>query len=238
METNKGNSILLNASHSIGLQRGWRRTLSLDYLYEDFTVGSQDDFARLLVPGVSWVRIKGDSRQFIYKGKRLEFRLEGASDALLSSTNYLQFYTTNKFIHGLSENWRLLARLELGASLADDVEDLPPSKRFYAGGDNSIRGFDFEALGPEDDDGEVIGGRYLTVGSLELERRLSGPWSVAAFIDGGNAYDSDYRAQAAYGAGLGVRWRSPVGPIRLDLAKGHYLEEREWRIHVVLGPEL
>jgi translocation and assembly module TamA len=237
-ESSKGNSILLSASHSIGLERGWRRTLSLDYLYEDFTVGSQDDNARLLVPGISWVRIKSDGREYILKGKRLEFRIEGASDALLSSTSYLQFYNSNKFIHGLSDNWRLLARLELGVTLADNLEELPPSKRFFAGGDNSIRGFDYEALGPEDDSDEVIGGRYLAVGSLELERRLSGRWSAAVFIDGGNAYDPEYVAEAAYGGGLGVRWRSPVGPIRVDLAQGHYLDEREWQLHVVLGPEL
>jgi translocation and assembly module TamA len=238
MENNEGNRILLNASHSIGLDRGWRRTLSLDYLFEDFTVGSQDDNARLLVPGVTWARLKGDNRVFIYKGKRLEFHLEGASDALASTASYLQFYTSNKFIHGLGNKWRLLARLELGATLADEVRDLPPSKRFYSGGDNSIRGFDFEALGPRDDNGEVIGGRYLAVGSLEAERRLSERWSAALFADGGNAYDPDYRAEAAYGVGLGIRWRSPVGPIRFDLAQGHYLEQREWKAHIVLGPEL
>ena len=238
METNEGNRALLNASHSIGLERGWRRTLSLEYLYEDFIVGVQDDNARLLVPGVTWARIKGDSRKYLRKGKRLEFHLEGASDGLLSTNSYLQLYTTNKFIHGLSENWRVLARLELGATLAHNVQDLPPSKRFYTGGDNTIRGFSFEVLGPRDEHGDVIGGRYLAVGSLELERHLTGRWSGAVFIDGGNAFDPEYPAEAAYGAGLGIRWRSPVGPIRFDLAKGHYLDEREWRLHVVLGPEL
>ncbi|MEJ2461111.1 MAG: autotransporter assembly complex protein TamA [Candidatus Thiodiazotropha sp.] len=238
METNEGNRALLNASHSIGLERGWRRTLSLDYLYEDFIVGAQDDNARLLVPGITWARIKGDSRQYLQKGKKLEFHLEGASDAVLSTTTYLQLYTTNKFIHGLNEDWRVLARLELGTTLADNVQDLPPSKRFYTGGDNTIRGFNFEELGPTDENGTVIGGRYLAVGSLELERRLSGRWSAALFADGGNAYDPEYPAEAAYGAGLGLRWRSPVGPIRVDLAQGHYLDKREWRLHVVLGPEL
>jgi translocation and assembly module TamA len=238
MDTNEGTRVLLNASHSIGLQRGWRRTLSLDYLYENFTIGSQDDNARLLVPGITWSRIKGNSRQYIRKGKSLEFHLEGAADSLFSTASYLQFYTNNKFIHGLNDNWRLLVRLGLGATWADSVLDLPPSKRFFTGGDNTIRGFSFEELGPKDDNGEVIGGRYLAVGGLELERRLAGAWSAAIFIDGGNAYDSAYEAEAAYGAGLGIRWHSPVGPIRFDLARGYYLDQRQWRLHVVLGPEL
>lgn len=237
-DTYEGNRTLLNASHSVGLERGWRRTLSLDYLYEDFIVGPQDHSARLLVPGVTWVRIKRDNSKFIYKGKRLELHLEGASDAVFSTTSYVQLYTTDKFIHGLNEDWRVLVRLELGATWVDDIRDLPPSKRFFTGGDNSVRGFGFEKLGPRDENGQVIGGSHLAVGSLELERRLTGGWSAAVFVDGGNAYNSDYRAEAAYGAGLGIRWRSPVGPIRFDLARGHYLDERNWQLHVVLGPEL
>lgn len=237
-ETSKGSRALLNASHSISLERGWRRTLSLDYLFEDYTVGSQDDSSHLLIPGISWTRLKGDSRKYITKGKRLEFHLEGASKDLLSTTNYAQFYTTDKFIRGLNEDWRVLARLELGATLVNDIQELPPSKRFYTGGDNSVRGFSFEEIGPRDDQGDVIGGRYLTVASLELERRIAGLWSAAVFLDGGNAFDPDYSSEAAYGAGVGIRWRSPVGPIRFDLAQGHYRDKRIWRVHVVLGPEL
>ena len=237
-ESSEGTRTLLNASHSVGLERGWRRTLSLDYLFENFTVGAQDDNARLLVPGVTWARIKGNSRQYIRKGKSLEFHIEGAADDLLSTASYLQFYTTNKFIHGLNEDWRLLARLDLGATLVDSVLELPPSKRFYTGGDNTIRGFSFEELGPRDEQGEVVGGRYLAVGSLEIERRLGGGWSMALFADGGNAYDPDFESEPAYGTGLGIRWHSPVGPVRLDLARGDYLGEQEWRVHLVVGPEL
>ncbi len=237
-ETNKGNRALLEVSHSIGLAHGWRRTRTLDYLYEDYTVADQDDNAYLLVPGLTWSRIKGENRDFLFSGHRLEFHLEGAADALLSTTSYVQFYTSDKFIFGLNDDWRLLTRLEFGATWADNVQDLPPSKRFYTGGDNTIRGFNFESLGPRDENGDVIGGRYLGVGSVELERRLAGRWSGALFFDGGNAYDPDFVAEPAYGAGLGVRWRSPVGPIRFDLARGRYRDEFSWRLHVVLGPEL
>lgn len=237
-ETSKGDKALLNVSHSMGLERGWRRTLSLDYLYEDFVVGAQDDNARLLVPGVTWSRIKGGGVEYVKRGMRLEFHFEGAADALLSSTNYLQSYTTDKFIHSLNDDWRLLARLDLGATWVRDLPELPPSKRFYAGGDNSVRGFGYQDLGPRDENGDVIGGRYLAVGSLEAERRLWGNWSAALFFDAGNAYDPGYAAEIAYGAGLGLRWRSPVGPIRFDLASGHCRDEQTVRLHIVLGPEL
>ncbi|MEJ2593373.1 MAG: autotransporter assembly complex protein TamA [Candidatus Thiodiazotropha sp.] len=238
-KTNKGNRALLSATHSIGLERGWRRTLTLGYLFEDYEIGNQKDSATLLVPGVAWSRIKSESRGgAIRHGIHVELRAEGAADAVLSSTNYFQLYTTDKYIHAFNDDWRVLARFELGATWADSLAKLPPSKRFFAGGDNSVRGFGYEALGPRDDSGEVVGGRYLAVGSLELERHLFGKWSVATFIDAGNAYDPNYHSEAAKGAGVGVRWRSPVGPIRFDLARGHYLNDYTWRLHVVLGPEL
>jgi translocation and assembly module TamA len=237
-KTNNGNRALISASHSIGLDKGWRRTLSLGYLYEDFEIGAQKDNARLLVPSVTWSRIKSSGGDTVRRGMHLELRVEGAADALLSSTSYFQLYTSDKFIRSLNDDWRVLARFELGATWANDLTKLPPSKRFFAGGDNSVRGFGYEALGPRDASDKVIGGRYLAVGSMELERHLSGKWSAAVFVDGGNAYDPDYHSEAAFGAGFGVRWRSPVGPIRFDVARGRYIDDTTWRLHVVLGPDL
>ena len=237
-ETSKGNRALLNASHSIGLEKGWRRTLSLEYLYEDFEVGAQNDNARLLVPGITWSRVKGGGKDYIRRGMRLSLHAEGASDALLSTANYIQLYTSDKYIYAINDDWRLLTRFDLGATWVDDLLKLPPSKRFYAGGDNSVRGFAFEDLGPRDDNNDVVGGRYLAVGSLEVERHLQGKWSAAVFFDAGNAFDINYPAETAYGAGIGLRWRSPVGPIRFDLARGHVMDEQTLRLHIVLGPEL
>ncbi|MES9972198.1 MAG: autotransporter assembly complex family protein [Candidatus Thiodiazotropha sp.] len=238
-DTNKGSRALLSAGHSVGLQRGWRRDLGLEYSYEDFEVGEQEDSSRLLVPSISWLRIKGDGKAYIQRGKRLELRLEGASESLLSTSNFFQLYAGAKFIRGLGEGkWRVLNRMELGATWADELTELPPSKRFFAGGDNTVRGFAYQDLGPRDENDEIIGGRYFAVGSVELERLISGKWSGAIFMDAGNAFDPDYDSETAYSLGFGARWRSPVGPIRIDIARGRVEDERQWRLHIVIGPEL
>jgi translocation and assembly module TamA len=238
-ETNQGKRALLDATHSVSLDRGWRRSLGLEYIYEDFKVSEQEDTARLLVPSIDWLRIKSDQQARILKGKRLNFRIEGAAESLLSSTSYLSLFSGAKFIQGLGESdWRLLSRLELGATWADEFEKLPPSKRFFAGGDNTVRGFGYQELGPEDAAGDVVGGRYLAIGGLELDHPIQGKWSGAAFADVGNAFDSHYHSESAYGIGLGLRWASPVGPVRIDLASGVHADERHWRIHIVVGPEI
>jgi translocation and assembly module TamA len=238
-DTNQGDRALLSTSHSVSLRRGWRRTLGLEYSYEDFEVGEQDDNSRLLVPSISWLRIKSDNKTYIQRGKRLELRLEGASDSLLSSTNYVQLYGLAKFIRGIGEgDWRVLNRFELRATWADELTDLPPSKRFFAGGDNTVRGFRYQDLGPRDENDEVIGGRYFAGGNIELERRIVGKWSGAMFLDAGNAFDPDYDSSTAYGIGIGARWRSPVGPVRIDVAHGMVEDHQGWRLHVVVGPEL
>ncbi len=238
-DSRSGISALLNASHSIDLGEGWRRTLGLSYSYEDYTVGDQDDNAFLLVPSVKWDYLNSDGRDFILRGQRLELRLEGAWEPLLSSTSYLQAYARDKFIRGFGDGqWRVLARGELGATLAGEVTDLPGSKRFFAGGDNSVRGFGLDEIGPQDDLGEVVGGRFLAVGSLELERRIQGKWSGAVFFDVGNAFDPDLDNRLEYGAGVGVRWLSPVGPIRVDAAAGLSADETQFQLHIVVGPEL
>ncbi len=234
-----GVRLLLNSAHSIGLDNDWRRTIGIDYSYENFEVGAQDDNAFLLVPYLSWSQLHSDSLDYIQRGHRIDFRLEGATQQLLSSTSYIQAHTNNKLIRGLGDgHWRILARAELGATLAEGLTDLPASKRFFAGGDNSVRGFGLDEIGPRDASGEVIGGRFLAVGSIELERLLTGKWSAAMFIDAGNAFDPDYDAEIHYSAGIGLRWHSPVGPVRIDLARTLSTDEAALRLHIVVGPEL
>jgi translocation and assembly module TamA len=132
---------------------------------------------------------------------------------------------------------RVNARVNVGATLVDETASLPVSLRFFAGGDNSVRGYGYKSLGPVDDEGNVRGGRYLVTGSVEYEHPVFGDdWWAAAFVDAGNAFDDDPELEVGYGVGL--RWFSPVGRIRLDLAFPADTRDDDWRIHFALGAAL
>jgi len=83
-----------------------------------------------------------------------------------------------------------------------------------------------------------VGGRYLGVGSLELERRIYGDWGAAMFYDFGNAFDPDYSAGFKQAAGLGLRWRTPVGLVRVDVAYKVGEPGHQARLNIVVGPDL
>ncbi|MTW20134.1 autotransporter assembly complex protein TamA [Allochromatium palmeri] len=234
----------LQAAHSTLSARGWRRNIGLDYRYEDLSVNENTMGAtNELAPNASWSKTVADDPVFTNDGYRLKYSLVGAVQGVVSQASYLSGQVQFKWIRRFATNYRFITRADLGATWADSVTDLPASRRFYAGGDNSIRGWGFDTLGPTDPlTDDTIGGRYLAVGSLELERRIKGPWSAAIFTDFGNAFDPDYAQELAQSAGMGVRWASPIGQVRLDLAfeltKNSDDGVPPARLHIVIGPDL
>src|SRR5690606_25915769 len=103
--------------------------------------------------------------------------------------------------------------------------------------DNSIRGYDYESLGPANAAGELTGGNRLLEASVEYEHPLLAQWAVAAFIDSGNAFrGSDFEART--GVGIGARWFSPLGPVRFDVAWPRDAADRQRELHISLGPDL
>jgi len=171
------------------------------------------------------------------RGSRIGVDLLGSADALGSDVSFLQARLAGKWVHRVSDAGRVILRGEVGSTLVDTVEDLPASKRFYAGGDQSIRGYGFEELGPTDASGNVVGGKYLLVGSVEYERRLFGKWGAAVFYDAGNAFNAIDEG-FNHGTGIGLRWNSPVGPVRIDLAVALSKPGDPLRLHFVIGPDL
>ncbi len=135
----------------------------------------------------------------------------------------------------LGERWYAQARLEVGQVIARDEVQVPETQRFRAGGDDSVRGYAWRSLTPQRG-GVDVGGRVIGTASVEIARpvseKLPAVW-WAAFVDAGRAADSWKGFNPAWGAGLGVRWRSPVGPLRADLAYGD--EEQRWRLHFSVG---
>jgi translocation and assembly module TamA len=196
-----------------------------------------DSDSLLVYPALRLDRVDADDLLYPSRGYSLSTYVRAGSKALASDVDFVQAGVSGKWIRRFGEDWRVLLRAELASTWVDDFERLPPSLRNYAGGDRSVRGYGYQELGPSDALGEASGARHLAVGSAELERRIAEQWAVAAFVDAGNAFDgSDF--ELAVGVGLGLRWRSPVGPVRIDLGRGLDDPDRGLRIHIGIGPEL
>lgn len=212
-------------------------TLSLTHLREEFDLGLQTGSTSLLLPGVSWTYYLGEERIYTRRGARALLDLRGASDRFASDTSLVQARIHTKAILPVAGFGRLLGRVEIGKTRVDNFDELPASLRFFAGGDVSVRGYAYNSLGPSDATGDVIGGRNLLVGSVEYEQQVVGNWAAAVFYDAGNALN-DFSDPLKEGAGVGVRWRSPIGQIRLDAARALSDAGRPWRLHLYIGPDL
>jgi translocation and assembly module TamA len=216
---------------------GWSKERSLTLGHEDFEVGNDKGKSTVLMPGIGWSRVLADDRLYPRKGARLGLKLRGASERVVSSVSFAQAIGNAKAVLALPAKLRVISRLDVGATAMNAFEELPASVRFFAGGDNSVRGYAYQSLGPKDDQGDVVGGRNLLVGSVELERLLVDKWAVALFADSGNAFDKSH-VDPRTGVGFGIRWRSPVGPVRLDIAHPLNDSKDAFRIHFSMGPEL
>jgi translocation and assembly module TamA len=219
------------------LPSGWTRILSLKWQREEYRLGDDSGLSTLLMPGVSYSYLRSDSKLDPQNGYRLQFGVSAAKDGLLSDTDLVHGEATIKGLTTLWHNHRFLARVQLGGNFADEYSAVPPSLRFFAGGDQSVRGYDYQTLTPENSRGDRVGGRYMIAGSLEYQYAIAEKWRIATFVDQGNSFNSLDMPSLKTGVGVGVRWVSPVGPLRLDLA--HALDDDGGvRLHFSMGPEL
>lgn len=216
----------------------WRRGLELRYQRERFVVSTDSGTVGTLEPGMSWSWTRADDRLFTRNGARLLSDTRAASASVLSSVSYTQLELSGKWIRGITPVNRLIVRLGLGATATNDFHRLPRSRRYFAGGAESVRGYAYQSLGPHGADDIVQGGRYLEIGSLELDQWLRNrPLGIAAFYDAGNAL-ARFGGTLEQGAGLGLRWRSPVGLLRADFAMPLHSGSRRLVFHFQMGPEL
>ncbi|MBH3463027.1 autotransporter assembly complex protein TamA [Pseudomonas putida] len=220
------------------LPSGWQRVISLKYQREEYRLGDDSGLSNLLMPGVSFSYLRSDNRIDPHNGYRLQFDLQAAKEGLGSDTNLVHGNVLLKGLTTLGQNHRFLGRVQFGGSATNGYQqNVPPSLRFFAGGDQSVRGYDYQTLSPKNNKGDRIGGRYLVAGSAEYQYSLTEKWRVATFIDQGNSFNSLELPSLKTGVGIGVRWVSPVGPLRLDLARA-LDDDGGIRLHFSMGPEL
>jgi len=237
---------------------GWTRSLSAKFLTGDFKVANIEGDTTLLYHEFSLARKRADDPAFVRDGWSLTLAARAGQKGLLSDTSFLQASADAKWIHGLGDNGRFIARGSLGGTHVGDFDKLPPELRFFAGGDRSIRGYGFQTVGPplpdelvpvarayceahpkSDCQDFVIGGKNLAVASAEYEYYFKPNWGIATFVDTGDAFTSFGSYRQKVGVGVGARWRSPVGMVRVDLGfPVHDDEHHGVELHVVIGPDL
>jgi translocation and assembly module TamA len=214
------------------------RTLGFQLMGGDFEIGSERGNSNILFAEGVLSRSKSDDPIFTRRGWSMLASLRVAPSISTNDTSFVQLGAQTKWVRSIGERNRVITRGSVGAMTVDDFDELPPQLRFFAGGDRSIRGFDYQEIGSRNAAGDVIGGEYLAVVSVELEHYFQPKWGAAVFVDAGDAFlKSDFDLNV--GAGAGVRWKSPIGVVRLDLAYPVKTElDKSVRIHVVIGPDV
>jgi translocation and assembly module TamA len=234
-KTYDSRSLFLEPGYVHGFGRGMLGSVYIQGRLEDFTIGEEDGRSRLLMPGLRFSRRQYNDLIRPTRGYRFALGTRGAAQIFGSDTNFLQMLLSGDAIIPLPFYFSLLTRIEGGTTLCNSLEDLPPSVRFFAGGDRSVRGYAYQSLGPKDVFGDVTGGKHLLVGSIELEKAIAKIFGVAAFYDVGNAFNKFGHMDLQQGVGLGIRIYTPVGPIRLDLARQVGVKNPDFRIHFTVG---
>jgi translocation and assembly module TamA len=237
---------------------GFTRTLGINVLGGTYTVANIDGRSTELYPEIALERKQADDRSFVRDGYALTLDAR-ASPGLLSDTKFAQVRANLKWIRGIGERQRMILRGSLGATAVDDFDKLPPELRFFAGGDRSIRGFAFQAVGPPLAEELVpiaqancrkhpktscseliVGGKNLAIASAEYEYYFRPNWGIATFVDAGDAFSATNTFRTHVGTGVGLRWRSPVGMVRVDIGVPVRDPENNSgvQLHLMIGPDL
>ena len=219
-------------------RRAWgtpllERSLTLEYLGEVRSVDGQPSTSSKSLPlTYSVTKRRLDNLFMPTSGYVLNATLGGALLPLLTDERFIR--ATTRFINyrPITPSGTLVLRGEAGAVASKRKDGVPSTFMFRAGGDQSVRGYAYQELGVMEGTATVPG-RYLLTGSAEYQYWFKPPWGVAVFYDAGNAADTLKDLHPKSGYGVGVRWRSPVGPINADVAYGHAV--KKFRLHFSLG---
>jgi translocation and assembly module TamA len=247
-------SAVLGADRIIKNPRGnWQRTFGARYRLDRLTQDGSVDFSEIpeafrfntadeqqsLLVGYEVSRTDSDLRVNPTKGFKQTYKVELGSEALLSDADMAIVNAGWRFIYSLGDNadHQFVGRADAGYIFTEDFAKVPYNLRYFTGGDQSIRGFDYKSLSPEIE-GFKVGGQALGVASLEYNYQFKDGWRAAVFADVGNAYNEDFSNPTEYGAGVGVRWASPIGPIRIDVATGLSDDSKPIRLHFFIGSQL
>ncbi len=248
-------SMLASVGRNKYSEEGWNRHYALRYRYDNLKLGKdiqQADSKKLpvkfnsanptqqaLLLGYSLNKTTVDNLANPTKGFKQAYSLELGSKSALSDTDMaiLRAGASGIYSFGKNKKHQVIGKLNTGYLWAKDFKDVPYNLRFFAGGDQSIRGYDYNSLSPVAN-GYLTGGQVLAVGNGEYNYEFKKGLRGAVFADVGNAYDKDFKTPTKLGVGFGIRWASPVGALRLDVGTGVTEKDPPIRLHLFIGSPL
>jgi translocation and assembly module TamA len=217
---------------------GFQQTAFLKYSNDSTQITGKSKFnTHYLLAGARIDKTKRNDNLHPDKGYRISLDVQAAHKSLVSTQNVFKVELDAKYLNPVGKG-KVISHLRLGTVQAENFDLLPQSLRFFAGGRDSVRGYDFQSLGERNSDGKNIGGKNLVTASIEYDHPVSEKWSAASFIDTGNAFhDWNANNPLKIGVGVGVRWKSPVGAVSVDVAwpKDNLSDPH---LHLSIGPEL
>lgn len=235
---------------------GWNKSYTLRYrldeletsappeTWEDLPVNFVDGkpTQEVLLAGVAFHKTDADNLVNPLRGFRQSYALEVGAKGVVSDTNMAiarvnlgGAYSFGDNVYGKDRAHQLLGQLQAGYIWAQDFDAVPYKLRFFAGGDNSVRGYNYNSLSPRSPQGYLTGGQALAVGSVEYNYEVYKDLRLAVFSDIGGAYDKDFSTDTKIGVGIGLRYASPVGQLRVDLAKGVDDDDTPIKLHFFIG---
>ncbi len=211
----------------VGLERKWRDnwTLGAGTSFEYSIIDDQEGEETFALIGLPLTARYDNSDSLLdpTRGFRVGTSLTPYAGVLTESTNFIRGEVNASTYYSVLEEDRLVlaARGTLGSIAGEQTDDIPATKRFYSGGGGSVRGYEFRTLGPLDEDDDPLGGRSVVELGFELRVKVTEDIGVVPFVEGGNVFDDeipDLSEELQWAAGLGFRYYTAVGPLRLDVA--------------------
>ncbi len=197
----------------------------------------------VLYAGLSWLYSRSNDRIYADSGEQVRLSFKGAVKGAASNVSFSQVRLDSRIIRRLHAPGRLIFRNNIAYTEAKTLSvldtfqsnDLPKALQFRTGGDLTVRGYGFEEI----DGGAqtLVSGKHLVVASVEYEYRLFEQWSLGVFYDAGNVFNRFDKLELKQGVGLGVRWHSPVGLVRLDVAYALDKNQSPFAFHLNIGPD-
>jgi len=221
------------------------RTEILDDINE-FERRVLDPTFRVLIPSIQWVYSDIDNPLYPTNAKKLGLTLQGGFDTLASNLSFWQIHLKGNFIRKIHKNGRLLFRADIAytdattqtstdSDLGFTSSILPRILQFRTGGDRSVRGYAYEEL--DGGSNSLVSGKHLIAASIEYDYRILKDWGAAIFYDIGNAFNDYNKIDLHKGVGIGARWYSPIGAVRLDIARSLNKKDKPWRFHLTIGTD-